>query len=56
MGDPISIDGLNQFRAGLKAMDRDLPKALRIAFNAAAEIVVADARPGVPSKSGKARG
>jgi hypothetical protein len=55
MADPIKIDGLSQFRANLKKLDRDLPKALRLAFNAAADIVVDDARPRVPSRSGKAR-
>lgn len=55
MSDAIRIDGLNEFRANLKTLDRDLPKALRVAFNAAADIVVADARPRVPSKTGRAR-
>jgi hypothetical protein len=55
MADPIRIDGLKQFRANLKSLDRELPKALRLAFNEAAEIVVTDARGRVPSKSGKAR-
>lgn len=55
MTEAIKIEGLDQFRANLKAMDRELPKALRLAFNAAAEIVVQDARPRVPSKSGRAR-
>lgn len=52
----IAIDGLDQFRANLKVMDRELPKALRLAFNAAADIVVQDAKPRVPSKTGAARG
>lgn len=56
MADAIAIDGLNQFVRNLKAMDREVPKALRLAFNAAADVVVQDARPKVPSRSGKARG
>ncbi len=52
----IRISGLREFRAGLKAMGKDLPKALRIAFNDAADIVVADARPRVPSRTGRAKG
>jgi hypothetical protein len=56
MTEPIKIEGLAQFQRNLKTLDRDLPKALRLAFNAAADIVVADARPRVPSKSGKAKG
>ncbi|MDX3006740.1 HK97 gp10 family phage protein [Kribbella solani] len=51
----IKVDGLSQFVANLKSMDRELPKALRVAFNGAAEIVVKDARHRVPSKTGKAR-
>lgn len=56
MADPIKIVGLDEFRNNLRTLDRELPKALRLAFNEAADIVVQDARPRVPSKSGKARG
>jgi hypothetical protein len=52
----LKIEGLREFQRGLKAMDKDLPKALRLAFNDAADIVVADARPRVPSRSGRAKG
>lgn len=55
MTDPIKITGLAEFSRNLKTLDRELPKALRMAFNAAAEIVVNDARPGIPTKSGKAK-
>lgn len=54
-GDPITIEGLKEFRKQLKQLDKDLPKALRMAFNAAADIVVSEARPKVPSASGRAR-
>ena len=56
MGDAIRIEGLREFQRGLKAMDRDLPKVLRMAFNDAADIVVDDARPRVPSRTGRAKG
>lgn len=56
MAEAIRIDGLKQFRANLKAMDSALPKALRLAFNEAADIVVTDARGRVPARSGNARG
>ena len=56
MTDAVRIEGLREFQRGLKAMDRELPKALRMAFNDAADIVVSDARPRVPSRSGRARG
>jgi hypothetical protein len=53
--DPIKIEGLAKFNRDLKRMDKDLPKALRIAQNAAAEIVADWAAPRVPSLSGNAR-
>jgi len=56
MTDPIKIDGLADFSKNLKTLDRDLPKALRMAFNQAADVVVVDARQHIPSKSGKAKG
>ncbi|WP_020385881.1 HK97 gp10 family phage protein [Kribbella catacumbae] len=55
MTDAIKIDGLAEFTRNLKKLDSDLPKALRMAFNAAAEVVVTDARQGIPTKSGKAK-
>lgn len=56
MVEPIKIDGLRQFSKSLKQLDADLPKALRVAFNGATEIVVTEARPKVPKVSGKAAG
>lgn len=56
MAEAIAIDGLSQFVRNLKALDRETPKALRVAFNAAADIVVQGARPGIPTRSGKAKG
>lgn len=56
MAEPIKVDGLDQFLAGLDAMDRALPKAMRLAMAAAAQIVVDDARPRIPTRSGAARG
>jgi len=56
MSEAIKVEGLSQFRRSLKALDSELPKALRMAFNEAANIVVDDAKPRVPHRSGKARG
>ena len=53
--DPIKIDGLAAFTRNLKKLDSDLPKALRMAFNSCADVVVNDARAGIPTKSGKAK-
>jgi hypothetical protein len=55
MAEAIKIEGLNEFVRNLKALDRDLPKAVRRAFNEAADVVVADARPRVAKQSGRAR-
>lgn len=50
----IRIDGLAKFSRNLKKLDSDLPKALRIALNEAADLVVGDARKLVPTRSGRA--
>lgn len=57
MTDPISIKGLKQFNKDLKTLDKDLPKATRVAFNRAADVIVAEARPKVPKgpHNGRAR-
>jgi hypothetical protein len=52
--DPIKIDGLAEFNRSLKKLDSDLPKALRLAGNSAADIVAAYAKQPVPM--GPARG
>lgn len=54
MAEAIRIEGLAQFRAGLKRMDKDLPKGIRIALNGVVDIVVDDARPRIPRRTGRA--
>lgn len=51
----VQIDGLREFRRNLKELDKDLPKALRVALNDAADIIVSSARPKVRKASGRAR-
>lgn len=55
MVDAIRVQGLNEFVRNLKAIDRDLPKVLRVAFNAAGQTIVNEARAKVPSKTGRAK-
>ena len=55
MADAIRIEGLNEFVRGLKAIDQDLPKALRVAFNTAGQTIVTEARAKVPTKTGRAK-
>lgn len=47
-GGRIEVEGLREFRAGLRQVHRGLPRAVRRVANQAAEIVVQDARPRVP--------
>lgn len=55
MSDAIRVDGLAEFNRNLKKLDSDLPKALRLALNEAADVVVNDARPQVPRRTGRAQ-
>lgn len=51
----VKIDGLADFNRNLRKLDTNAPKALRLALNDAAEVVVNYAKPRVPSRSGAAR-
>lgn len=53
--EPIKVEGLAQFARSLKKLDADLPKAVRLANNEAAEVVVKYTLPLVPTRSGKAK-
>lgn len=54
MADPIKIDGLAAFSRNLRKLNSDLPKALRVALNEAANLIVNDAQPRIPHRSGRA--
>jgi hypothetical protein len=54
--EPIKITGLAEFNRNLKKLDSDLPKALRMAHNEAAQLIVNWAQPRVPRKTGRAAG
>jgi hypothetical protein len=54
--DPIHVEGLREFSQGLKRLDGDMPKVLRLGLNSVADVVVDVARPRVASRSGRARG
>jgi hypothetical protein len=56
MADAIRIAGLKEFVRDLKKLDAELPKVLRVAFNAAGEDIVKDAQAKIPARSGRARG
>lgn len=56
VAEPIHIEGLREFTRAVKKLDADLPKAVRLAGNTAAEIVVRAAKPRVPTLTGRAAG
>lgn len=49
----IHVSGLREFNRGLRRLDSEAPKGLRIAGNKAAQIVVDEAKPRVPLGPGK---
>ncbi len=51
--EPIKVEGLREFSRGLRKLDKDAPKGLRIAGNKAAQIVVDTAKPRVPLGPGR---
>ena len=53
--DPIKIDGLRELQRNLRTLDAELPKALRLAHNEAAGLVVDWAQSRVTVRSGRAR-
>jgi hypothetical protein len=51
---PIGVKGLKEFQRSIKKLDSDLPKALRIGLNGAADLIITKARPLIPKRTGKA--
>lgn len=51
----IGVEGLRQFSRGLRRLDAEAPKQLRVALNGTADLLIRKARPKVPSRSGAAR-
>lgn len=50
----ITIDGIKELQASLKAVDGEMQKQLRVVFNNAAQLVVDTASAKIPKKSGRA--
>lgn len=50
----IRIVGLAEFNRSLRRLDKALPKALKVALNGAADLVITEARKDIPRRSGKA--
>ncbi len=51
--DVVRVEGLTEFRKGLRQASRDLPKVLTKAHRTIAEMVVAAARPRMTTKTGR---
>jgi hypothetical protein len=51
----VEVGGLAQLSRGLKAVDAGAPKELRLALNEAAQLLVDETRPKIPTVTGAAR-
>jgi hypothetical protein len=54
--EPIRVEGLREFGRKLKTMETGLTRELRLALNEAAQLVVDDAKPKIPTLTGRAAG
>lgn len=52
----ISVEGLAEFNRGLRQLNKEAPKGLRLALNEAADLLITKTRPLIPRRSGKAAG
>lgn len=50
----IGIEGLTEFNRGLRKLDKDAPKGLKVALDQAANLLVNRTRPLVPQRTGAA--
>jgi hypothetical protein len=55
MIEKVGVEGLSRLSRSLKQVSSDAPKALRVALNGAADFLIAEARPLIPSLTGAAR-
>jgi hypothetical protein len=50
----IKVVGLSDFRKGLRGMGAGLPKAVRVALNEVADVLIDATRPKIPKRTGAA--
>lgn len=55
MAAKVEITGLREFQKALKQTETGLPKMLRLVLNDAADVIVAYAKPKIPTRTGRAR-
>jgi hypothetical protein len=51
----VEVKGLAEFSRGLRKLDSEAPKQLRVGLNSAAELLIGKTRPLIPSRTGAAR-
>lgn len=51
----VQIKGLAEFNRGLRKLDSEAPKQLRIGLNSAADLLIDKTKPEIPSRTGAAR-
>jgi hypothetical protein len=51
----LQVAGLNDIRRGLKGVDRELPKGVRLVLNQVANVLIDATKPKIPTRSGAAR-
>jgi len=51
----VNVVGLADFNRGLRRLDSEAPKGLRIALNGVADLLIQKTRPQIPSRTGAAR-
>lgn len=56
VAEQIHVAGLREFAKALKQLDANAPKAVRLAGNEVADLIVTRTRPLIPRKTGKAAG
>lgn len=52
----LRLSGLDEWQGAIRAMQSKMPKALTVAFNRGADVIVSAARPQVPRRTGRAAG
>lgn len=55
MEEKLKIEGLSQVSRGLKRVNSEAPKQLRVALNSAADLLIHETRPKIPAVTGRAR-
>jgi hypothetical protein len=53
-GFAVEVEGLKDLNRALRRLDQDAPKALRLALNDAAQLLIDEVKPDIPRRTGKA--